>query len=141
MPTRTATTRVFISFDYDHDEDLKNLLVGQSRKRDTPFTFQDWSIKEETKKWKEDARRRIKRCACVIVICGEHTHQATGVAAEVAIAREEDIPVWLLMGRKNKTCRRPKGTSFMWDTIHTWTWDNIDTMCGSTPQSWWKRIW
>jgi hypothetical protein len=30
-----AKKRVFISFDYDHDEALKNLLVGQSRNADT----------------------------------------------------------------------------------------------------------
>jgi hypothetical protein len=53
MPSAPATTRVFVSFDYDHDEDLKILLVGQSRKHDTPFAFEDWSIKRATK----DGRR------------------------------------------------------------------------------------
>jgi hypothetical protein len=141
MPTRTEATRVYISFDYDHDEDVKTLLVGQSRKRDTPFSFEDWSIKEETKGWKADARRRIKRCACVIVVCGHHTHRATGVADEIAIAREEGIPFWLLKGRKNGLCRRPQGTSFLWDTLHEWSWKNIETMCGKTPEPWWKRMW
>lgn len=28
-----AAKRVFISFDYDHDEDLRNLLVGQVQHR------------------------------------------------------------------------------------------------------------
>jgi hypothetical protein len=140
MSTRTSSARVFISFDYDHDEDLKNLLVGQSRKRDTPFAFEDWSIKKESKPWQEDARKRIKRCVCVIVICGHRTHEATGVAAEVAIAREEGIPVWLLKGRRGP-CRRPQGTSFLWDTLNPWTWDNIEALCSSTPVPWWKRIW
>jgi len=31
-----AKPRVFISFDYDHDLDLKNLLVGQARNDDSP---------------------------------------------------------------------------------------------------------
>jgi hypothetical protein len=39
-----AKTRVYISFDYDHDEDLKILLVGQSMHSDTPFEIADWSI-------------------------------------------------------------------------------------------------
>lgn len=39
-------TRVFISFDYEHDIDLKNLLVGQARHHDSPFEIMDMSIKE-----------------------------------------------------------------------------------------------
>ena len=38
--------RAFISFDYDHDEDLRNLLVGQARNPDSPFQIADWSAKE-----------------------------------------------------------------------------------------------
>ena len=38
--------RVFISFDYDHDEMLKTFLVGQSKHQDSPFELTDWSIKE-----------------------------------------------------------------------------------------------
>ena len=53
--------RSFISFDYDHDADLKNLLVGQARNSDSPFEITDLSIKEAiAKDWKANARRRIK---------------------------------------------------------------------------------
>jgi hypothetical protein len=38
--------RAFISFDYDHDSDLKTMLVGQARHADTPFEIADWSVKE-----------------------------------------------------------------------------------------------
>lgn len=38
--------RCFISFDYDNDSDLKNLLVGQAKYEDSPFEIADWSIKE-----------------------------------------------------------------------------------------------
>ena len=38
--------RTFISFDYDYDLDLKNLLVGQARNDDSPFEITDMSIKE-----------------------------------------------------------------------------------------------
>lgn len=38
--------RVFISFDYDHDVDLKNLLIAQSKNSDSPFEIVDMSIKE-----------------------------------------------------------------------------------------------
>ncbi len=36
-----ATKRVFISFDFDNDEALKNLIVGQSRLPDSPFEIFD----------------------------------------------------------------------------------------------------
>ena len=42
-------TRSFVSYDYDNDLDLKNLLVGQSRHKDSPFFIEDWSIKREFK--------------------------------------------------------------------------------------------
>ena len=41
-----AKTPVFISFDYDHDQDLKTLLVGQANNPDSPFEIADWSVKE-----------------------------------------------------------------------------------------------
>jgi hypothetical protein len=119
-------TKVFISFDYDQDQDLKNLLVGQSRHKDTPFFIEDWSIKEETKGWKADARKRIRLSAVVIVICGHHAHQAVGVTTEVAIAREEDIPVYLIKGRKSGWVRKPRGC--FWDTTHAWTHENLRAM-------------
>jgi len=52
--------RVFISFDYDHDEFLKTALVGQSKNDDSPFDFADASIKEAlTGDWKKKAEPRI----------------------------------------------------------------------------------
>src|SRR5229473_6570978 len=76
-----ARSRVFISFDFDHDEDLRNLLAGQAKHPDTPFNLQDWSVKEPmTGDWKDKVRARIRKADFTIVICGEYTHSATGVA-------------------------------------------------------------
>ena len=100
-----AAKRVFISFDFDHDEDLKILLVGQAKNPDTPFEISDWSVKEaQSGDWKEKVRRRIRAVDLVCVICGEQTHTATGVSAELTIAREERKPYFLLHGRSGKTC-------------------------------------
>jgi hypothetical protein len=134
-------TRVFVSFDYDHDDDIRVLLLGQAKNHDTPFSFEDWSIKQETKGWTEDARKRIKRSDVVIVICGHNTNTAVGVTAEINIAREEGVPFHLLNGRKSGWVRRPQGTSWLWDTLHFWTWPNISSMCTVTSTSWWKKIW
>ena len=40
-----STKRAFISFDFDHDEDLRNLLVGQAKNPDSSFTISNWSLK------------------------------------------------------------------------------------------------
>lgn len=117
--------RIFISFDYDHDVDLKNLLVGQAKNEDSPFEITDMSVKEElTGDWKEKVRQRIKRVDQVIVICGEYTNTASGVAAELKIAQEEGKPYFLLWGRSDKTCVKPK-TAKDSDKIYKWTWDNL----------------
>ena len=68
-----AAKRVFISFDYDHDADLKNLLVGQSRNPDSPFEISDRSVKEGlTGDWKKKVREKITKVDVVTVICGEY---------------------------------------------------------------------
>ena len=123
--SQKAKKRVFISFDYDHDLDLKNLLVGQSKNEDSPFEIADWSVKEEISgDWKSKVRERIKKVDVVAVICGQYTDTATGVSVEVKIAQEEDIPYFLLWGRSGKTCKKPKSAKQS-DKIYKWTWDNL----------------
>ena len=125
-----SKTRSFISFDYDHDSDLKNVLVGQAKNTDSPFEITDMSIKETiTTDWKANARRRIKGCDVVIVICGKYTHTATGVSAELKIAQEENIPYFLLKGRSDATCVKPKEAKQS-DKIYSWTWDNLKLLIG-----------
>ena len=124
-----AKTRVFISFDYDHDLDLKNLLVGQAKHPDSPFEIADWSVKTASPGWKEDARSRIRASDVVAVICGEHTDAATGVAVELSIAQDEKISYFLLWGRAGKTCKKPS-TAKSTDKIYEWTWDNLKRLVG-----------
>jgi hypothetical protein len=120
-----AKKRTFISFDYDHDVSLKNLLVGQARNDDSPFEITDMSIKETiTEDWKKKARTRIKGCDVVAVICGEYTDTATGVSAEVKIAQEEDVPYFLLQGYSDKSCKKPTAAKST-DKMYEWTWDNL----------------
>jgi hypothetical protein len=125
-----AKKRVFTCFDFDHDEDLRNLLVGQSKNTDSPFEMADWSVKEAMAgDWKEKVRKRIRAVDQVIVMCGEHTDTATGVSAELEIAQEEKRPYFLLHGRKDKTCTRPK-TAKSTDKKYNWTWDNLKNLVG-----------
>lgn len=123
-------TRVFTSFDFDHDEDLRILLVGQAKNPNTPFEIADWSVKEPmTGDWKNKVRSRIKQVNQMIVICGEHTDTATGVSAELKIAQEEDVPYFLLWGRKDKTCKKPTSAKSS-DKIYKWTWEHLKELIG-----------
>lgn len=123
-----AKTRAFISFDFDHDEDLRNLLNGQAKYPDSPFEFADWSVKEPmTGDWKAKVKDRIGRTDQMIVICGEHTDSATGVDVELKIAQEKNMPYFLLHGRADKTCKKPK-VAKSGDKIYEWTWDNLKSL-------------
>jgi hypothetical protein len=125
-----AKTRVFTSFDYDHDDDLRILLVGQAKNPDSPFEMADWSVKEPmTGDWKEKVRTRIRSVHQVIVICGEYTDTATGVNTELRIAQEEGKPYFLLWGRTTKTCVKPKA-ALSSDKIYRWTWPNLKALIG-----------
>ena len=127
-----AKTRVFISFDYDHDSALKTLLVGQSKNEDSPFSLADWSIKEHIDDdWKAKARTRIKAVDVVCVVCGEHTDSATGVSAELKIAQEEKVRYFLLKGYSEKTCAKPKA-ALSGDAMNVWTWPNLKKLVGGS---------
>ena len=124
-------TRVFISFDYDHDLDLKNLLVGQAKHPDSPFEIADWSIKDESADWKVKARERIKRVDVVAVICGHYTDTAIGVNEEIRIARDEKKPYFLLGGRAAGTNKKPTA-ALSSDKIYNWTWENLKNLIGGS---------
>ena len=118
-------TKVFISFDFDHDEELKNLFVGQAKHDDTPFEITDMSVKQTLfGDWKAKVRPKIRNAEQVVVICGEYTHTATGVSAEIEIAQELGKPYFLLKGRSDKTCTKPKSAKTQ-DSIYRWTWENV----------------
>jgi len=123
-----ARTRLFISFDFDHDEDLRNLLAGQAKHPDTPFDIYDRSLKEPlTGDWKEKFRKRLSNIDQMAVICGEYTHLASGVGHEVQIAQEEQKPYFLLHGRSGKNCTKPS-TARATDKVYDWTWDNLKVL-------------
>jgi hypothetical protein len=127
-----AKTKVFISFDYDYDETLKDFLVGQSKLEDSPFELADWSIKEAiSEDWKKKARTRIKSVDVVAVVCGKNTDSAAGVSAEVVIAQEEKVSYFLLQGYKDGGCKKPKAAKAT-DKMYEWTWKNLKSLIGGS---------
>ena len=60
--------RVFISFDYNNDAELKNALVGQAKYPNSPFEIADWSVKEPfSGNWQAKVQERMKRTSVVVV--------------------------------------------------------------------------
>jgi len=125
-----ANKRVFISFDYDNDEGAKIMLAGQAQLPDSPFDFKDASVKDHlTGDWKEKIRRRMDNVDIVVILCGEKTHTATGVAAELEIAKEKGKDYFLLAAYSDKTCTKPR-TAASSDKVYKWTWPNLKTLIG-----------
>lgn len=125
-----AKAKVFVSFDFDNDLDLKTLFCGQAEHPDTPFQIADVSVKQELSgDWKEKARAKIKSADQVVIICGEHTRGASGVSAELKIAQEENKPYFFLWGRSSKDCYKPSGAADS-DKIYKWTWENVGALLG-----------
>lgn len=106
------------------------MLAGQANLPDSPFDFKDNSIDEHlTGDWQEKVKRRMDNVDLVIVLCGQHTHTATGVAAELRIAKENNKPYFLLAAYSDKTCTKPTSASET-DKLYNWTWDNLKILIG-----------
>ncbi len=125
---KVMTKRVFVSFDFDNDKFLKDSVVGQSKLKDSPFSIADWSLKEEQEEanWKKEARAKIKRSDIVLVMVGEKTYKASGVLAEVKMARDEDIKIVQIKGYPDKTCPKVPDAG----TLYKWTWENLKNLLG-----------
>jgi len=124
----TVKRRVFVSFDFDHDRALKEFIVGQARLPDSPFDIIDYSLKEAApeRDWVNKARAAIRRAEIVLVIAGARTYRARGVLQEVAMAREEGIPIVQIIGYKNRECPSVPNAG----RVYAWTWDNLKKILG-----------
>lgn len=92
-----ADPRAFLSFDFDHDSTSRVLFAGQA-KSDSPtdFVVEDWSSKTELPEdeWEALIASKIASCHLVIVLVGQHMSSAYGVAAEIAMAKDKNVPVF-----------------------------------------------
>jgi hypothetical protein len=124
--------RVFMSFDFDNDQDLPDLLLEQSRKQCSGFEI---SARSEaatmTDGWEERVRRQISEADEVIVICGEHTASSVRVSAELRVAQEEQKPYFPLWGRRERMCTRPAGSKHH-DSMYSWTWEILQDQIVTT---------
>lgn len=120
-----SKVRIFMSFDLDHDRDLHDRLLEQSRGRSTFAVASRSEGGEITEQWSERTRDRISGSSEVIVICGEHTDESSRVSAELKIAQEQRKPYLLLWGRRDRSCRKPKGAKAD-DGMYSWTLEILE---------------
>jgi hypothetical protein len=125
-----ADPRAFVSFDFDHDESSRNLFVGQAKSDSpTPFTVQDWSSRTELPEaeWEEEMMKRIAATNMCIVLVGQHMSSAIGVAAEIAMAKNKDVPVFgVYVDDADSQSTLPSGLAR--NRTVTWKWDAVAAM-------------
>lgn len=117
-----ATVKIFVSFEFDKDQDLQNNFYQQAKTL-SPHRIVDCSLHQTypTREWKNKARKAIRRCDVVIILIGEATHNAPGVKEEIKIARSLGKPVIQIRPR-----RRPQtGVRNVKKPI-PWEWTRIN---------------
>jgi hypothetical protein len=116
---------IFLSYDLAHDRDLHDRLQREA-KAGSLFAIHGRSEKRAALPEEDDTRVReqIAAADAVIVICGEHTDECAGVAAELRISREQKKPHLLIWGRRERMCKKPAGSRNE-DSIYGWTDENL----------------
>ena len=116
-------TPIFVSFDFDNDRKLKDFIIQQARRQDSPFQVVDHSLKEAApeRSWEHKAARAIARAKVVLVMVGPHTHRAPGVRKEIRMAREQGKRVVQIIGYRDGQYTPVKGAG----QLYRWNWDNL----------------
>jgi len=115
-----AKTKVFVSYDFVHTLEMKNTLISESKRSDSPFSINDLSLNEKVTDWQQRAREAIERCDVFVVLLRENTHQANGVLREVKMARQLNKRRFQL--REKGHC--PKPIEGAGDVV-AWKWKNL----------------
>ena len=120
------TKAVFVSFDYDHDVQLKNLFVGQAANQRSPYNIIDGSLLEAAPEpeWEERAEAAIAEADLVVVLLGSYTYRARGVLKEVKMAKRQGVRCVQLVGRPDRECRKVKGAGRRYE----WRWDVLENL-------------
>jgi hypothetical protein len=122
-----STPRAFISFDFDNNQTEKTLFAGQATTDSpTPFTVADWSSKTTLPQgqWKALVKAKMAQTNMCIVLVGRWTASATGVAAEIAMASELDVPVLgVYVGGAIANSALPVG--LLRSRTVPWTWPEV----------------
>ncbi|MDW8727300.1 hypothetical protein Q7W11_10055 [Streptococcus suis] len=116
--------RIFISFAIE-DENLRDLLRGQSRNTNSPFEFVDMSVKKPwDSQWKTKCRTRIRGCDGMISIITRNTKNADGQIWEMNCAKDEGIPLLAIYGNNSHIgATIPNECGYL--PVVDWNWEKI----------------
>lgn len=122
-----AEPRAFLSFDFDHNETSRNLFAGQAKSDSpTPFILEDWSSKAALPEdeWEDFISKKIGNCHLMIVLVGKSMGSAYGVAAEIAMAKDKNVPYFgVYVDGADTTSALPVGLPR--NRVIGWNWKNI----------------
>ena len=78
-----ARLNIFVSFEFEKDNSLKNSFYNQARDQ-TQHRVGNSSLNKEypDEDWKNRAGQAIRECDVVFVLVGQDTHNAPGVLVE-----------------------------------------------------------
>ena len=118
-----AKKRVFVSFDFDNDQALKEFILQQAKNPDSPFEVVNTSLKEAAPQatWLAEAEKRIRSSALVIVMVGLTTYKAPGVLKEVALARKHSVSTVQVIGYRDSSPTPVPDAG----RLYKWNWDNL----------------
>ncbi len=116
--------RIFVSFP-EQDSYLRDLLVGQAKKPDSPFEFTDMSVHEPwDNAWKTNCRTKIKGCDGLIAIITSNTYGADGQIWEIDCAADECVPI-LCIKTSNYVTNDRTESKIGCRRVYNWDWDTI----------------
>jgi hypothetical protein len=121
-----ADPRAFISFDFDNNSTEKLLFAGQAKNARTPFAVQDWSSKSSLpeSQWEALIKSKINVCNMLIVLVGKKMASATGVAKEIKMAKDQNVPLFgVYVGGADSSSTLPAGLGQ--NRTIAWNWDKI----------------
>ena len=120
-----ARLNIFVSFEFEKDNNLKNSFYVQARER-TQHRIRNCSLDREypDETWKSRARQAIQACDVVFVLVGQNTHNAPGVLVETDMARSMNKPTIQVLS-ENARRNNYKGIPHLEDRI-PWKWDVIN---------------
>ena len=121
-----ADPRAFISFDFDNNSTEKVLFAGQAKNSRTPFSIQDWSSKSTLPQaqWEALIKDKINKCNMLIVLVGKRMSKATGVAKEIKMAKDQNVPFFgVYVGGGDSSSTLPEGLQR--NRTIAWDWDKI----------------
>jgi len=101
---------VFVSFDLEHDRELYEMILAQSRTQSSGFLIVGSSNRATAHSLcSEKTLHAIRESNQLIVICGEHSESSASMTAELRVAQQEGKPYFLLWGRREIMCTKPAG--------------------------------